>query len=432
MSYFSSPRQLITIVFILTVCTAGISCSDSKPENDDPETTAAKTVPSNSGRASAVKPENKFDRDKLYALMKNAKKTFKTGDFRAAAKKYNDAVTIAKIRPRLEKDKLERAARMIKRCDVFTALLTDVSPPIFSDRKRIYRFTMISGRNFIAKVLWRDGGRIKILKENGTGGVLEEDDIVEENRLDEKDYNKYLLDTLRKDEAEAKKQKNYFTLYNCVYFAAQHKLLGEISRLLEETFSLSGSEDLINIFRPDDYIELTTDLLESYDRKKELLQFKLARGLVQVEKPGKAGPVPKPTVETPEPVAMVTPPPPEKTGDVEDADRIKRHGKVEKPDSRSDIAAGKKARPGTGPLAGEPTFAKAQKLLNLARIEYRNSMPGRPDAVACAKRAQEILEKALDLVNPLLDKYPGNFEVDQLGTQISYLLYAIIKNRGFN
>ncbi len=455
MKYLTSSRPLTAFALVLALCICGVSCSDSETdEGKTPGTSAAPAKKTGSGPSSAnktvKKPKEKFDRDKLYALMTEAKKTYETGDFKTAAKKFADAAGMAQARPRREQDNLELAIKMKKRCEVFTTLLTDVSPPTFSDRKRIYQFTMMSGRKFIAKVLSRDGDRIRILKENGTGGTLVEEDIFEEDPLDEKDYNRHLLDTLRRDEEEAGKQKNYFTLYNCVYFAAQHKLIGEITRLLDQTFSLAGSEDLISIFCPDDYVGLTSDLLESYGKEKELLQFKLARGLAQVDKPEKPGPavtysgrIPKKTSsvkpETPKPIAKVdterpSPRPkttrPKPTRDTSKLDGIERHGKIIKAD-RPDITATKKVRAGTGALANEPAFTEAQKLLNVARVAYRNSMPGRPDAVKHAKRAQEILERAIDLINPLLDKYPDNYELGQVGQQISYLLHAIIKNRGF-
>jgi hypothetical protein len=460
MTNLSSPRPLTAFALFLILCICCVSCSDSKTDDDKtPGTSAAQAKKTGTGPSSTnktvKKPKDKFNRDKLYELMTEAKKTYETGDFKAAAKKFADAARMAQARPRREQDNLELAKRMKKRCDVFTTLLTDVSPPTFSDRKRIYRFTMMSGRKFIAKVLRRDGDRIKVLKENGTGGTLVEEDIFEEDPLDVKDYNKHLLETLHRDEEEAGKQKNYFTLYNCVYFAAQHKLIGEITRLLDQTFSLSGSEDLLSIFCPDDYVGLTSNLLESYGKEEELLQFRLARGLAQVAKPDKtepdvtytgrttkrtSSPPEKPDKpETPKLIAKADPerpsPRPKKTRpkpsqDAGERDGIERHGKTIKTDDRPDITAAKKVRAGTGALASKPAFIEAQKLLNVARIAYRNSMPGRPDAAKHAKRAQKLLERAIDLVNPLLDKYPDNYELGQVGQQISYLLHAIIKNRG--
>ncbi|MHC4663059.1 MAG: hypothetical protein ACYS8W_15470 [Planctomycetota bacterium] len=436
-----------------------LSCGDdiTSPENQLPKPEAAPPSRPTETAASVKPPEEDFDQDRLDAMLAEAKEAYESAMFDAAVKKYGKAENLASLRPKLENKNIKLAGRMIKRCTVFGALLADVRPEIFGDRKMIFRFTMYSGRRFIAKALNREGSTIKILKENGTGGTIEREDILKEEPLDEKAYHDHLINKLEKDESEAAKNKNYFAFFNCTYFAAQHKMKDRITELLEKTFACKGSEDLISIFCPDEHINLTIALLESFNRKKELLNFRIRLGLAKAEhnKPkhktgaasaggfrsepsgGDSEPYNEP--EPPKPLARTDRPKPSpekpKPSDVKpektDSDGIDRFGKTAD-DDIPDISKTSKVTGGSGVLKGNPDFVKVQKLLSLAQIQYRLSMPGQPDAAGHAKKAQDMLERALDILDPLINKYPDNSELEQLGQQISYLLHAIIKNRGVN
>lgn len=357
-------------------------------------------------------PKEVVDVSKVPQLLEEARGLYLRSEYNGANKRFDDVVSILTKTDKQNSPECLEAAKYARRSQVFQALAGSIPTHELSDGRGLSEIDLDTGKTIIVRVLRDDGDVVKVQLNNGIETDLTSDQIDDMNELSPEAYRRML-----KKEYETRYSKvdadAYFDVFGVALYAIQNKLREETTSSLEQTFALPGSELVLQTFYTgSDVDKLVVALLESFDRNDAAKKYLHEREL--------AAAPPEPAEYTPEPGY---------------GDEYPDEGGYEPGEGRPEPELGDmsppvepeprrpaRRRPYTAKLdeAGQ-YFAAGQRLANEATRNVAKRFKYGP-------KAKAQLEKALDILNPLLDLYPGSVEVEQMLAQVSGLLQYVNKN----
>lgn len=358
------------------------------------------------------RPRRTADIRKVPQLLEEGKKLYMTSEYESAKKRFDEIVTILTETDRQSAPEYRQACNYSKRCHVFGALAGSIPHLELSDGRGLYEIDLDIGKTIVARVLRDDGDRVKIQQNGGIESEFTSDQIDDMRKLSPDAYRRMLKKEYSGRRAKADFKAD-FDIFGLALYAIQNKLREQITPVLEETFALPGSERVLETFYPgSDVEELVIALLESFDKEEAAEQYRLQHQLAQAPlEPD--NPLPEPREEHHEPV-----PEPADLGREE----------VEPVDVRPQPFIEPERTP---PARRGPYAAK----LDEASIYFGTGQKFASEATRniakrfhYGKKAQKKLEKATDILNDLLARYPENQEIENLLHQVSDLLQFVVHN----
>ncbi len=308
-------------------------------------------------------------------LLKEGRELYSKGDYKAANTKYKKALDILARARRQSSPQYEEAKKYSMRSHVFGNLMTNIPMLELSDGKDLSSIELDTGNTIVARILKEDSSGVTVQQNGGIQATFSEDQVVDIKPLSEAKYRRGLKQEFRQRLGKVD-SKLYFDIFGVALYAIQNKLHDEVTPILEQTFNLSGSELVLQTFYTgSDVNELVVQLLDSFDKMQEAREYRRQHELAQKPPEHESPPGPEP-VRTPE------------------------HELVEPEPVRPTIPASLEE----ALQLADRYFAAGQKFAN-----YATRNPSK--RLHFGKKADRELEKARDILNPLLDKYPDNRDV---------------------
>lgn len=324
---------------------------------------------------SAQKPKTTVDMNLVSALLGESEQLYKKMNYKESAQKSRQLISLLENGGLEDSDLHRQAVQIEMRSRAFGALISKIPPNTLSDGKDLEAIQLDTGRTIIVRVLKEDlkTGALTIQQNDGIQATLSEDLIVKRNPITRKEYLKNRAEELERKIASARKDQ-YFDMLSLALFAIQNRLTDRVTELLEKAFAIDGSEFAYETFYTEpDKAEMVAILLASFGRGE-----KVSARTTKAQPP--APPLEESSSIPPEPVP-----------------------------GKEDL------RLARGYLARGQYYAMEATLYPEKRFQL-------------GPEAKKYVEKAVDVLNKLLEEKPGDPELEQSLREANGLLYHINHN----